>query len=119
MTLAHPKKQPGFFEKLLGLTPHPINAPSPDARVTPDGSRCVQCGVCGYNCPVGIPVRDFARQGKPVIDAECVQCGKCIEVCPRGTLRWATPVQPKLESSAEFEALWRRYLPDDQTGGAR
>jgi Fe-S-cluster-containing hydrogenase component 2 len=44
--------------------------------------------VCGYNCPVGIPVRDFARQGKVVDDARCVQCGQCIEACPRGTLRW-------------------------------
>lgn len=57
-------------------------------RVTADASRCVQCGVCGYNCPVGIPVRDYARQGLPVDDATCITCGNCIQVCPRGTLRW-------------------------------
>jgi ferredoxin len=56
----------------------------------------VQCGVCGYNCPVGIPVRDYARQGRTVEDPACVQCGQCIEACPRGTLRWGRigPPQP-------------------------
>ncbi len=86
-----PKKGKGFFLKLLGLTEAPgagrVQVPA-EARVTPDPTRCVQCGACGYNCPVGIPVRDFARQGKVVDDARCVQCGQCIEACPRGTLRW-------------------------------
>jgi len=59
-------------------------------RVVSDASRCVQCGVCGYNCPVGIPVRDYARQGLPVSDAACISCGNCVNVCPRGTLRWET-----------------------------
>lgn len=59
-------------------------------RVVSDASRCVQCGICGYNCPVGIPVRDYARQGLPVSDAACISCGNCVNVCPRGTLRWET-----------------------------
>lgn len=59
-------------------------------RVVADASRCVQCGVCGYNCPVGIPVRDYARQGLPVDDPACIACGNCVNVCPRGTLRWET-----------------------------
>jgi ferredoxin len=60
----------------------------PNGRVAADGTRCVQCGVCGYNCPMGIPVRDYARQGLTVSDDRCISCGQCIEVCPRGTLRW-------------------------------
>ena len=63
-------------------------------RVVPDATRCVQCGICGYNCPVGIPVRDYARQGLPVSDPACLTCGNCIAVCPRGTLRWETAVHP-------------------------
>jgi Pyruvate/2-oxoacid:ferredoxin oxidoreductase delta subunit len=59
-------------------------------RVVSDASRCVQCGVCGYNCPVGISVRDYARQGLPVDDPRCITCGICVNVCPRGTLRWET-----------------------------
>lgn len=60
----------------------------PNGRVAADGDRCVQCGVCGYNCPMGIPVRDYARQGLTVSDDRCISCGQCIQVCPRGTLRW-------------------------------
>ena len=59
-----------------------------NGRVAADGARCVQCGVCGYNCPMGIPVRDYARQGLIVSDDRCISCGQCIQVCPRGTLRW-------------------------------
>ena len=65
-----------------------------DGHVAADASRCVQCGVCGYNCPVGIQVRDYAREGKIVDDARCVKCGLCIEKCPRGTLRW--DIQPEV-----------------------
>lgn len=57
-------------------------------QVQADAIRCIQCGVCGYNCPVGIDVRSYARQGLPVDDAACITCGQCIEVCPRGTLYW-------------------------------
>ena len=57
-------------------------------KVTADATRCVQCGVCGYNCPVGIDVRSYARQGLPVDAPTCITCGNCINVCPRGTLRW-------------------------------
>lgn len=64
--------------------------PPPVGRVVPDASRCVQCGICGYNCPVGIPVRDYAHRGWPVDDPHCLTCGQCIQVCPRGTLRWET-----------------------------
>lgn len=82
----HQKKE-GFFSTILGLARH---APSKTiaGRVASDSSRCVQCGVCGYNCPEGIQVRDYARQGKAVDDPRCVRCGLCIAVCPRGTLRW-------------------------------
>jgi ferredoxin len=59
-------------------------------RVAADATRCVQCGVCGYNCPVGIDVRSYARRGLLVDDASCITCGNCINVCPRGTLRWET-----------------------------
>ncbi len=83
----------GFFNKLFGGGEKPqhkkVPPPFAEARVHADPARCVQCGVCGYNCPVGIPVRDYARRGLVVTDPDCVQCGQCIDACPRGTLRWA------------------------------
>jgi len=37
-------------------------------HVVPDPARCVQCGICSYNCPIEIDVR--------------------ASVCPRGVLRF-------------------------------
>jgi ferredoxin len=70
------------------------NAPPDDGlyQVAADASRCVQCGICGYNCPVGIEVREYARRGQNVTDSRCISCGTCIEKCPRGTLRWGPAI---------------------------
>jgi len=80
--------------RTLGFTSNGHNRPVKNSeqlgRVVPDPSRCVQCGVCGFNCPVGIPVRDYAHRGLAVDDPNCITCGNCIQVCPRGTLRWET-----------------------------
>ena len=56
--------------------------------VMPDSNRCVQCGVCNYNCPIGLDVRRHAWLGKPVHDSHCLTCGECIQRCPRGVLRF-------------------------------
>jgi ferredoxin len=74
-------------------------------HVVPDQTRCVQCGVCGYNCPVGIQVRDYAHRGLPVDDPRCITCGNCIEVCPRGTLRWETQAHVVLVNTFGVDAL--------------
>jgi len=58
------------------------------SQVIPDPFRCVQCGICSYNCPIGIDVRRFAWEGKSVVDRHCITCGECIARCPRGVLRF-------------------------------
>ncbi len=96
----------GFLRKLFG-SGAPVTgmaAVGPDMVVTPDATRCVQCGVCGYNCPVGIPVRDYARQGHVVNDPRCMQCGQCVALCPRGTLRWAPDPRPQRQRLVELDA---------------
>lgn len=60
----------------------------PLGRVEATQARCVQCGICSYNCPAGIDVRAHAWQGLPVTDPTCITCGNCIAVCPRGVLYW-------------------------------
>ncbi len=86
------QKRESFFKRVVGQARGLGNGnghkPILEGRVAADPSRCVQCGICGYNCPVGIAVRDYAREGKIVDDERCVKCGLCIEKCPRGTLRW-------------------------------
>jgi Fe-S-cluster-containing hydrogenase component 2 len=59
-----------------------------EAVVVPDSSRCVQCGICNYHCPIGINVRMHAWLDDPVKDSHCLTCGECIARCPRGTLRF-------------------------------
>jgi NAD-dependent dihydropyrimidine dehydrogenase PreA subunit len=58
------------------------------AFVVSEPARCVECGICSYNCPLGIDVRSHARTGLPIADGYCLTCGECVARCPRGTLRF-------------------------------
>jgi ferredoxin len=53
--------------------------------------RCVQCGICSYNCPVGIDVRSYSRRALPVLESHCILCGECVARCPRGVLSFHRP----------------------------
>ena len=59
-----------------------------DSLVVPDPARCVQCGICTYNCPIKIDVRQHAWSGLPIKDSHCLTCGECVTRCPRGVLRF-------------------------------
>jgi len=61
---------------------------SVEANVVADSSRCVQCGICSYNCPIEIDVRRHAWLEIPVSDSHCLTCGQCVARCPRGVLRF-------------------------------
>jgi ferredoxin len=80
----------------------PAAPPAGMYQVTADASRCVQCGICGYNCPVGIEVREYARRGENVTDTRCISCGACIEKCPRGTLKWGQAILIRSDDSLEI-----------------
>ena len=57
-------------------------------QVVPESSRCVQCGICSYHCPIEIDVRRHAWLGEAVSDSHCLTCGECVKRCPRGVLRF-------------------------------
>lgn len=57
-------------------------------HVVPEPSRCVQCGICTYNCPIGIDVRAHVWRAEAVKHSECLTCGECAARCPRGVLRF-------------------------------
>ncbi len=59
-----------------------------EAQVVPDSARCVQCGICSHNCPMGIDVRGHARRGTAIHDSHCLTCSECVNRCPRGVLRF-------------------------------
>lgn len=75
---------------------HPALLPSDRRRVrllalglvVAEPGRCVQCGICSHNCPMGIDVRAVGREGTAVTDRRCTLCGSCVARCPRGTLRF-------------------------------
>jgi len=58
------------------------------AWVVPENSRCVQCGICSFYCPIDIDVRRHAWLDVPVKDSYCLTCGECVARCPRGVLRF-------------------------------
>jgi Fe-S-cluster-containing hydrogenase component 2 len=58
-----------------------------EGHIVPNAARCVQCGVCAYNCPAGIDTRRHAWLGIPVTDGRCLVCGECVMRCPRGALQ--------------------------------
>lgn len=57
-------------------------------HVVPEPSRCVQCGICSFNCPISIDVRRYAWLGHHIEDSHCLTCGECVKRCPRGVLRF-------------------------------
>jgi ferredoxin len=57
-------------------------------QVVPDPTRCVQCGICAFNCPIGIDIRRYSWLGKSIEDSYCLTCGECIRRCPRGALHF-------------------------------
>jgi ferredoxin len=66
-------------------------------QVVPDASRCVQCGVCTFHCPIGIDIRRHAWLGQSIEDSHCLTCGECVIRCPRGVLKFERLVpQPHL-----------------------
>lgn len=58
-----------------------------EAQVVPEAEHCVQCGMCSYNCPMGIDVRAHAWRGLSIRDSRCLTCRECVERCPRSVLR--------------------------------
>lgn len=93
---------PGTLVTIVGSgAVQPVRGPLPtDAErlrllarghVEATAGRCVQCGICSYNCPMGIDVRSYSRVAAPVLESHCILCGECVARCPRGVLRFHLP----------------------------
>lgn len=50
-----------------------------------DENRCVACGVCSKECPIGAITIWHGCYAK-VDKNKCVGCGKCAKACPAGCI---------------------------------
>ena len=75
-------------------------------HVVPDPARCVQCGICHYNCPIEIDVRAFVWREESIKNSECLTCGECVARCPRGVLRFAETDLFASEVTNEIRRDW-------------
>jgi ferredoxin len=46
-------------------------------QVVPAQARCVQCGICSFNCPIGIDVRNHAWRGVLRFEQTALNCRAC------------------------------------------
>ena len=82
-------------------------------RITTNGGQCISCGNCSAYCEMGIDVKNYAQQGKPIIRAACVGCGICATVCPRGVLKLENkPTENRYAPTPFFHAENLRILND-------
>ncbi len=61
------------------------------SRVTRDGRRCRDCGLCSKSCPAAIPVDQLEQ----VTTARCTSCMNCVDACPHKASRpisWSPPL---------------------------
>jgi heterodisulfide reductase subunit C len=93
---------------LKGSIQHTILA---EGQVVPDKTRCVQCGICTYNCPVGIDIRRHAWLGLPVVDSACLTCGECVSRCPRGVLRFERTMLSSNHAAGLMQAVVAKEEP--------
>lgn len=45
-----------------------------------DEERCIQCGECALDCPMGVIVMN--GYPKLIYEADCIRCQHCLAVCP-------------------------------------
>ena len=49
--------------------------------------KCIECGSCSKQCPMGIDVMNYMKNNEPVSSTECILCQDCKIVCPVGKIR--------------------------------
>lgn len=86
-----------------------------------DAKRCVSCGLCEENCPVGaITLKEEDEKKKPFFSDACVFCNLCSNLCPtdaisaftqtvEGTVRCEScPVACQIQEG--FHGACQRYV---------
>ncbi|MDP8213600.1 MAG: 4Fe-4S dicluster domain-containing protein [Candidatus Euphemobacter frigidus] len=69
----YPKKPAVFFDTTRG-------------HIEIDASRCILCGLCAMNCPVGAITVNREKHYWQIDHLGCIVCGACVEKCPKKCL---------------------------------
>ncbi len=60
----------------------------PSLRLVAAPQQCVDCQVCGRDCPMSLNVPAMVQRGD-MEDSECVLCGKCVDSCAKHAIRYS------------------------------
>ena len=64
------------------LTVSGIIAPFSLFKVSPiNHKKCISCGKCTRECPMGINVEEYIKNNKRVDHPDCIMCESCITAC--------------------------------------
>jgi len=61
----------------------------PQLHVKAEKEKCISCGICNKNCPMGLDVKKMVNEKGTTYNAECINCGKCIDNCPKKVLSYS------------------------------
>ncbi len=59
---------------------------NPSLHLDADLTKCVQCGLCSKNCPMGLEVSKMVQNGR-LNHSECILCGKCADLCNKRAIK--------------------------------
>lgn len=59
----------------------------PALRLSADSSRCIDCGKCSKECPMGLDVNGMVRKDE-MENADCILCASCADACPKGAITY-------------------------------
>lgn len=75
-----PSRSPAFDRLTRFLTPEVMRLSM--GRVTVAKTRCIRCGRCAAECPVGA----ITLSPYPMLGRACIGCWACFNLCPQGAI---------------------------------
>ena len=103
--------------------PKPVTGPAPsvdlpDTHIRIEAEKCLFCGKCEHNCPVGAITLDRKNRTWTIDRKKCITCGVCADGCPAHclTLADAWEAGEKKETPATYQGKALRRPPRRPTG---